>query len=394
MLLMEEAPQGVTRVLVAGAGMAGIEAALALRAFAGPAANVRLIDPGRRFTVPSTATGRAFGIGTGIDHALADVAARAGAHLTNGRLAAVDPARRLVMLAGGRLLSYDALIVAIGARPEASVAGALTFAGHCDVASIRSMLEEITRAAARGATIRLAIVVPQGCAWSLSAYEMALMTQDHVVAAGGAERVEIAVITAEKTPLAVFGRDGSAAVERMLGRVGVAVHTGAVVREWRWGRLELEGGGTLAADRVIALPVQRGPRLDGLPADAQGFVRTAGDGSVPGARDVWAVGDGAAFPVKQGAIACRQADAVAAAIARRIGRRPDEDSTLPMFPQPAQDDEGPLWWPVPKVAGRFLAPFLRDWPVNAARSEWAGMVNPSGARGHAGPAETVGERAS
>ena len=376
------------RVLIAGAGIAGIEAALALRSFAGPASDARLIDPARRFTIPATATGRAFGVGAGIDLPLADVAVRAEATLTHGRLAAVDPGRHLVMLAGGRLLTYDALIVAIGARAEPSVPGALSITGHADVASVRAMVDEIERSAFRGATIRLALVVPVGCAWPLAAYELALMTREHLTALGCGDAVEIAVVTAEDTPLAVFGPDASAAVDRMLGRVGISVHAGTAVRGWRWGELELLGGGTLQADRVIALPIQRGPFLKGLPTDAQGFVRIVSDGSVPGAPDVWAVGDGSSFPVKQGGIACQQADSVAAVIARRLGMETEAVSFQPILrggmwdggrgtflraelaggrtESPGAAEETPLWWPVAKVAGRYLAPFLHGWPADAA----------------------------
>jgi len=388
---MTERTEQRAQVLIAGAGIAGIEAALALSAFAGSAAHVRLIDPARRFRVPATATGRAFGVGSGIDHPLADVAERAGATLTHGRLAAVDPERHLAMLAGGRLLTYDALIVAIGARAEPSVRGALTFAGHADSESVRGMVDEVTRAASRGAAIRLAIVVPVGCGWPLAAYELALMTREHLTAAGGGGAVDIAVVTAEDTPLGVFGPRASAVVDRMLGRVGIAVHPGTMVRGWRWGQLELMGGGTLQADRVIALPVQRGPFLEGLPTDVHGFVTTASDGSVSGAPDVWAVGDAASFPVKQGGIACQQADSVAAAIARRLGVDAEEVPFQPTLRGWMWDGGGgeflradlaggrteslgvaedtPLWWPVAKVAGRYLTPFLHGWPTGAALAD-------------------------
>jgi sulfide:quinone oxidoreductase len=294
------------------------------------------------------------------------VAARAGATLTHGRLAAVDPARDLVMLAGGRLLSYDALIVAIGARAEPSVRGALGFTGHADVASVRAMVDEIAQAAARSAAIPLAVV------------------------------------TSEDTPL-VFGPDAGAAVDRVLAREGVSVHAGTVVREWRWGQLELLGGGTLDADRVIALPVERGPFLDGVPSDSQGFARIGADGAVPGAPDVWAVGDGSSCPVKQGGIACQQADSVASAIVRRLGMEVEE---VPFEPRlrgwiwdggpgtflrtdlaggrtesPGVAGDGPLWWPAAKLAGRYLAPFLQGWPADAAladrvRPRWAPRRGP------------------
>ena len=184
---MSSTAQKRAQVLIAGAGIAGIEAALALRAFAGDAAHAHLIDPGHQFRIPATATGRAFGVGGAIDHPLADVAARAGATLTPGRLVSVDPKRHLAMLAGGRLLTYDALIIAVGARAEPTLAGALTFSGHADADSVRAVVDEIARSASRGATTRLAIVVPEGCGWPLAAYELALLAGEHL-AAGGKRR--------------------------------------------------------------------------------------------------------------------------------------------------------------------------------------------------------------
>ena len=256
------------QVVVAGAGIAGIETALALKAFAGDAVRVTLVDPGRQFRIPATATGRAFGVGRTGERLLAEVAARAGATLTPGRVTAVDPRRHLLMLAGGRLLTYDALVVAIGAWALPSVPGALHFTGHDDVVAVRGMIDEIGAGAARGAETDLAIVVPDDCTWPLAAYELALMAHDHLLAGGAAHAVRISVVTAEQTPLAVFGPDASASVARMLGRAGVAVHAGSHVAAWSWGRLEIAGGDALAADRVIALPLQRGPALDGLPADS------------------------------------------------------------------------------------------------------------------------------
>ena len=342
------------RIVVAGAGMAGIETALALRAFAGDRVHVNLVDPGRHFRIPATATGRAFGVGRESERLLAEVALRAGAALTPGRVTAVDPRRHLAMLAGGRRLTYDALVVAIGASIEPSVPGALHFTGHDDVAAVRAMVDEIAAGGARGAATRLAIVVPEGSGWPLAAYELALMAHEHLLAAGAAEVVRIDVVTAEQTPLAVFGPDASASVARMLGRAGISVHTGSRVGHWSRGRLEIDGRDALAADRVIALPVQRGPALEGLPSDARGFIQAADDGAVPGCPDVWAVGDGSTFPIKQGGIACRQADAVASVIARAAGADVDE---VPFLHPTLRG-----WWPVAKVAGRFISPFLASWP--------------------------------
>lgn len=372
------------RVLIAGGGIAGVEAALAVRAFAGDLADVLVIDPGRRFTVPGTAPARAFGMGAGIDLRLADVIDRAGAALVGGRVASVDAARHLVTLDGGEILTYDALVLAVGARPLTAVPGALTFAGPGDVEAVRGMIADIGRRALRGAGVEMAFVVPEDCGWPLAAYELALMTREHLEAHDVAEPVSISVVTSEDAPLGLFGPDASASVARSLARARIEVVTGVAARRWGAGRLELADGRSLWADRVIALPVYRGPAIAGLPADVDGFIPAEEDGRVPGAPDVWAVGDGTTNPVKQGGVACRQADAAAAAIADAFGAPVDDapgadglsgwmwDGRRGRALPPREGQVTPAW-PVAKIGGRFLAPFLRGLVAETARTGPVGV---------------------
>jgi sulfide:quinone oxidoreductase len=382
------------RVVIAGAGVAGLEAALALRAFAPDRAAVLLIDSRERFRLAATATGRAFGTGSGVDLPLSRLAAGAGAGLRAGRLVAVDPARQVAMLAGGELVTYDALVVAVGARAEAPIAEALTFTGHGEAAEVRALVDAMAATAARGGRTDLAIVVPEGCGWPLPAYELALLTRAALAERGHRDPGRITVVTAEAAPLALFGPGASEQVAESLLVAGIEVRAGCVVRDWAWGRLQVVGAHPLPADRVIALPTLRGPAIEGLPSDARGFVRSAPDGGVSGVPDVWAVGDAGGFPVKQGGIACQQADAAAVAIARRLGA---EVGALPFEPvlrgwmwdgaggtflradlrggceeSPGRSDADPLWWPVAKVAGRFLAPFLQGAPEPALADLAAG----------------------
>src|SRR5205823_1169601 len=53
--------------------------------------------------------------------------------------------------------------------------------------------------------------------------------------------------------------------------------------------------------------------------DWNGFVTTDGHGRVDGRADVFAAGDMADYPVKQGGVAAQQADEVAHAVARQLG---------------------------------------------------------------------------
>jgi sulfide:quinone oxidoreductase len=378
------------RVVIAGGGIAGIEATLALREFAGDLVDISVIDPGARFRVPGTATGRAFGLSQGVDLRLADVVYRAGGSLVGGRIESVEPGARTVTLAGGKTLPFDALIVAVGATPIPVVPGALTFTGPADVGSVRALVDDISQRALRGAGADLAVIVPPGCGWPLAAYELALMTREHLAQLEGPAEASICIITSEETPLDVFGPVARDAVRRMLDRAAISVLTEAVVRRWSSGHLELEDGGFVRADRVIALPVHLGPAVRGLPSDSDGFISTEPDGRVSGTAGIWAVGDGTTSPVKQGGIACQQADAVAAAIAGSLGIEIDAPPAAPSLtgwmwdgrrgrrlPSGAPDSDVergdlPPVWPVAKIGGRFLAPFLQ--PLVAARTLARGPI--------------------
>jgi sulfide:quinone oxidoreductase len=225
---------------------------------------------------------------------------------------------------------------------------------------------------------RIAFVQPVASAWSLPIYELAIM------AAVEHPRRQVTVVTAEPFPLWVFGEEAGAAVSSLLAERGIVLRTGVRAIAARAGRLELEDGTTIAADRVVALPRMAGPAISGLPQDGDGFIPVDDHGLVRGLSDVFAAGDATAFPLKQGGLAAQQADAVAEAIAARLG--------APVVPEPfrpvlrgllltggaplylrsqvgagagisrrlpvASVSQRALWWPPGKVAGRYVAPLL------------------------------------
>ena len=349
------------RVVIAGGGIAGVEATLALGALAPGRAEVVVLEPRPRFALPATAAGRAFGLGWSVNRSMDQVVGRAGGRLRRARLTGVDARRRIAMLAGGELLPYDHLIVAVGGRAEATVDGALTFRGHGDSAELRALVDGLVEGAGRGARSEVVVVVPGRCGWPLTAYEIALMTHDHLDALGVADRCAISVLTAEPSPLAAFGEEVGATVARTLARAAIAVRAGVEADSFSWGRLRLRDGEVLRADRVVALAALAGPRIAGLPHDEHGFVACDAAGSVEGAPGVRIVGDAGIAPVREGGRACRQADAAAGSIARDLG--------APLEPPGGPPDDAPLGWPVSRVSGRFLTPFLHD--LHAAGGEIA-----------------------
>jgi sulfide:quinone oxidoreductase len=362
------------RVLIAGGGVAALEAALALRAHAQDRVSVEVLAPEPQFWYRPLAVAEPFGLGEVRRFDLAELAAAAGATFSPGALTAVDAGNRMAHTSLGSSVPYDVLLVACGAIPAPAVPGALTFRGPADTDRMRALLEELVAGRVR----RVAFVVPWGAVWSLPIYELALMTAAYL-AERDFDHVELMLVTPEDEPLQLFGRAGSEALRELLGERGIAVQTGACAVELVDGELRLVPDGRIAAERVVALPRLRGPRIDGLPQTVDGFLPVDAHGQVHGLADIFAAGDITSFPVKQGGIATQQADAAAEMIAATAGAdlapqpfRPVLRGLLLTGKQPrylrheltggAGDASAaspePLWWPPAKIIGRYLAPFL------------------------------------
>jgi sulfide:quinone oxidoreductase len=374
------------RVLVAGGGVAGLETVLALQALAGDSLEIELLAPSRHFTYRPLAVAEPFNNGSVQRIPLAAFAADRGVRLHRDALARVLGDDRAVETQDGARLDYDALVLALGARPVEAVRGALTFRGAHDAHRLAAIVDGLRDGTLR----RVAFVVPSGPSWALPLYELALQTAAAV--RGCATRGELLLVTSESAPLAAFGGEAAAAVRALLDARRVELRTGALVEEHDRGRLSLGIDGSVEADAVIALPRLIGPRVRGVPADPLGFAPVDELTRVIGLDGVHAVGDIAAHVLKQGGLAAQQADVAADAIAAAAGApvRPRPYRPLlrgllltggaPLYLRYAGDGRSeasaePLWWPPAKIVGRHLAPYLAahldldapPQPVTAAR---------------------------
>ena len=365
--------QHARRVLIAGAGVAALEALLALRHLAGARVSVDVLAPTPDFVLRPFSVVEPFGAPRAPRLSLGSVLRELGAgHVFDG-LAAVEPKHHMVCAASGDEYGYGALIVAIGARALDALPGALTFPGPDAAARIRELLGELERGEVR----ELVFAVPDGTGWALPLYELALLTAVWLFERRVAG-ARLTVVTPERAPLAAFGERASEMVEELLDRHGIQSRTAVSPSAVREGVLVLGDGQSVAAERVVALARLAGPALPGLPGDGDGFVPVDEHGAVPGVEDVYAAGDVTTWPMKQGGLAAQQADAVAESLAVWAGApvrptpfRPVLRGVLLSGGRPAflRADSGPhrtsslarltpLWWPPAKVAGRYLAPYL------------------------------------
>src|SRR3954464_11671117 len=265
------------RVIVAGGGVAGLEALLALHDLAGDRVDLTLLAPDADFVYRPMAVAEPFSLGHRQHVPLADVGRDVGARVVRDGLARVDEAAGAVHTTAGEVLPYDALLVATGARLETAIDDALTWGPDSDPDQLGGLLRGRQGGRARrgvegGYPRRVAFVIPSEAAWPLPAYELALMTAREARGMGRTD-VEVIVVTPEDEPLGLFGKPASEAVQATLAAAGLRVETGSYVSERAAGALRLEPGGRhVEVDRVVALPRVAGPAVPGLPHDQRGFI--------------------------------------------------------------------------------------------------------------------------
>jgi sulfide:quinone oxidoreductase len=367
------------KVLIAGGGVAALEAALALRDLCGERVEMSMLAPEAEFRYRPMAVREPFGYRAAERHSVRQVADAAGAQLLVDRFASVAPAARVVHTESGSRLPYDALLLALGATPHVRFPHALTI----DDARLDEQLHGLIEDVDGGYLRRIAFVVPERMAWPLPIYELALMTSRRAFEMD----VELAatVVTPEQAPLEIFGEAASTAVTELLAAAGVSVVAAA--------RCEIPdakhvvinpGDRVIDADRIVSLPELFGPAVRGLRSDEHGFIPVDEHCAVAGAAGVFAAGDATDSPLKHGGLAAQQADTAAAAIAALAGAavvpgplRPLIHGMLLTGAAPlylsatviagrglsSEVSDTPTWMPPAKITARYLAPFLAEHPA-------------------------------
>lgn len=333
-----------------------------------PEAEVELIAPVDEFVYRPLAIREPFGDGLPDRFALSGIVEVAAARYRRDAVTTVDRASRSATLASGGQCRFDALLVAIGARPVEAVPGSITFWGQDGDPAFARALQTL----GTDGRARMVFAVPHRVRWSLPLYELALLTADHLREQG--QVAELSFVTPEPEPLSVFGGDVSAELKRMLDQHGIALHLSTDPVEYCAQGERTHGPGDEIA---VSLPRLVGRGLPDLPVDDHHFLPTDDFGRVLGAPGFYAAGDVTDSPIKQGGLGTQQADAAASAIAADLGAGLDPEpfeavlrgrvmtEGEPRFLHrdlhgtgASVVDRSPLWWPGAKIFGRHIAPFL------------------------------------
>jgi NADH dehydrogenase len=301
------APPGAPRVVIVGAGFAGLNAACALE---GRPARVVVVDRRNHHLFQpllyqvATAALSPGDIAAPIRHVLRN---QRNAEVVLGDVARVDPAARTVHLEDGTEVRYDLLVVATGATHS--------YFGHLEWAPLAPGLKTLEDAL----EIRRRV---------LTAYERAERARDpetrralltFVVVGAGPTGVELAgalaeiarysltsdfrhispesarVLLLEAAPrvLPPYPERLSEAARRQLERIGVEVRTGAAVTAIDRHGVEVAGERIPSRTVLWAAGVAASPlaRSLGVPLDKSGRVEVLPDLSVPGRPEIFVVGD-------------------------------------------------------------------------------------------------------
>lgn len=362
------------RLVIAGGGVAAVEAALAVRDLAGERIALTIVAPNAEFLYRPMTVAEPFAYAPAMACPLADVAADTGAELVADSFGWVDPDARVIHTDAGAAIGYDALLLALGARARPAFAHGIVF----DDRRMHEVLHGLVQDVEGGYVRRLAFLSPARLGWPLPLYELALMMAARAYDMN--VTVEVTLVTPERSPLAVFGETASAAVAALLEEAGVMAVTGAEAQVPAPDRITIQPGDRMIeVDRIVSLPELFGPAVRGIPSGEHGFIPIDANCRVPGVERVFAAGDAVDFEVKHGGVAAQQADAAAQAIAALAG--------APVTPEPvrleihgmlltggrprylsaelhggrgvrSQVSDEPPQTPAAKITARYLGPYL------------------------------------
>ncbi len=380
--IREGGPGATPRVIVVGGGFAGMETLFALRQRLGDKVELTLVADRDEFEFrPGTVYVPFGGAEDDLRVPLASPAERQGIAVERGEVAWVETEPERIVLADGRTLEYDYLVLATGARMRPEEVPGLAEHAHLvgGVEQMRRLGETLLRlreAAVDGSPQHVLFLVPPGNQCPGPVYELAFMLETWLRRSRVRDRVCLTFATFEGRYLEGFGPGLHPLIDAEFTERGVISRTRAAVEAVEPHRVRFADGTAHAFDVLVATaPQSAAVDYEGLPQDRRGFLLTEPlTRRVRGTAAVYAPGDAGDFPVKLGHLSVLQADAVADDIAAGI--------------DPGADWEPRRFDPVGLYVLEMLdAAVFAQTPLSAA-----GESSPSRARVGASPLWHLGKR--
>ncbi|HEV3474678.1 MAG TPA: FAD/NAD(P)-binding oxidoreductase [Actinomycetota bacterium] len=320
------------RVLILGGGFGGLSTAHTLRARAGDAVEVTVVDRAPTFMMGlrklwfldgRTTRGQGERPRSGLD--------RAGITFRQGSVEGINPARREVRV-DGDAMPFDFLVVALGAQSRPDLVPG-DGERNPNLYSVDGAEEAGRRLAEldRGRAVVLVAGVPYKC--PPAAYEAAFLIDDVLQRSKRRDRVAIDVLTPQPMSIPAAGPVACAHIEGRLGTRNIGFRPNAKLEGVEPGRAVLAGGEAVEADLLMVVPPHRPPEVvtdAGLATDG-GWVAVDPRTLATEHDGVFAIGDvvemqtGAGLPFpKAGIFAERHGEVVGKNIAAAVAGSPEE----------------------------------------------------------------------
>src|SRR5918994_670633 len=316
------------RVVICGGGIAAVEGLLRLRRLVGDAFEVTLVAPADELRYRPVAVQEPFSRPGVRRYPLRRIAQRTDAEWVQDRVEWVDPDEQLVHTAEGRSLPYDGLLVAVGARVTTPYEHVTVFDDARPDETYHGLVQDVEG----GYTRSVALLLPEGPAWPLPVYELALMTADRAWSMN-MEDLSIHLVTPEPAPLAAFGAEASKAVAELLRDSRIDLHAGSLADVPESRQVVVRPSDTrLEPGRIVAMPRIAGTEIRNLPKADDGFIPIDDRCRIDGMGErVFAAGDAVSFPVKQGGLGAQMADIAAQGIAALAGAEVEPTPLRPVI---------------------------------------------------------------
>ncbi len=246
-------------VLILGGGIGGLVASRVLKDKLGDQAEVLLVERKKQFQFPPSYPWLMLGKRRP-DQVQKDlnILKKKGIKVLNDEVLSIDAKRKLVQT-GGDELTYDHLIIALGADYALEMVPG--FDGHAhhiyeleSAVLFRDAVQKFS-----GGTLAIGISrTPFKC--PAAPYEVALLLDDYFTRIGIREKVRFEFFTPEAIPVPAVGPEIGSKVLELLRSRGINYHPKLKLAEVKPGELHFEGGETIPFDLLFCVPPHKAPQ--------------------------------------------------------------------------------------------------------------------------------------
>lgn len=291
----------MTRVLVLGGGIGGVEAAISLRREGFPVTLVSDRDYYYLYPISIWIPTRETEFER-VQIPLRELADTHGFDLVIGSVQSIAAGERRVVLHTGAELAFDYLVVALGADKvgHSGLEYTLSICGQPEGAlALRERLDHLlARGEGRiamgfGGNPKDPSAVRGG-----PAFELVFNVHNLLKKKGLRERFEITFFAPMENPGSRMGTRAAGSMEKMLKRLNIRPHFGKKIKEFVPDGIVFADGTKLLSDLTMFIPAGAGKAVlqeSDLPLTEAGFVRINDYCQVEGHEHVYAIGDAAAI---------------------------------------------------------------------------------------------------